>query len=124
MTSIEPRRKAISSAGIILYKGRMIDLEFTFTSEIWLWQSETATAWHFVTLPVELSEDIKAFTKHLTRGFRSVKVEVRIGETSWKTSLFPSKEQGAYLLPIKKSVRVAEDISVGSVAEFHLRVPT
>ena len=79
---------------------------------------------HFVTLPAELSEDIKAFTRHLTRGFRSVKIEARIGETTWKTSLFPSKEQGAYLLPIKKSVRAAEKISEGSSTEIHLRVPT
>jgi len=102
----------------------MIDLDFTFSGDVWLWQTETATAWHFVTLPVDISEDIKAFTKHFARGFRSVKVEVRIGATIWKTSLFPSKEKGAYLLPLKKSVRVAEDIGVGSVAEIHLRIPT
>ncbi len=102
----------------------MIDLEYSFSGEIWLWQSEKATAWHFVTLPVELSEDIKAFTKHLARGIRSVKVEVQIGETTWKTSLFPSKEQGAYILPIKKSVRAAENLSAGTIAEVHLRIPT
>ncbi len=102
----------------------MIDLEYSFSAEVWLWQSESATAWYFVTLPVELSEDIKAFTKHLARGFRSVKVEVRIGATTWNTSLFPSKEQGAYLLPIKKPVRVAENIGAASKVEVHLRVPT
>jgi len=102
----------------------MIDLEFTFSGTMWRWQSETATAWHFITLPTELSEDIKAFTKHLARGFRSVKVEVTIGETIWRTSLFPSKEQGAYLLPIKKSVRDAEGLLVDKTAEVHLRIPT
>jgi hypothetical protein len=102
----------------------MIDLEFTFSGKLWRWQSETATAWHFITLPIELSEDIKAFTKHLARGFRSVKVEVTIGETVWKTSLFPSKEQGAYLLPIKKSVRDAESLIVDKPAEVHLSIPT
>jgi len=101
----------------------MIDLEFTFSSEVWLWQAEKA-AWHFVALPVEMSEDIKAFTKHLTRGFRSVKVEARIGETRWKTSIFPSKEHRAYILPIKKSVRVTEDIGVDSNVTVDLRVPT
>jgi len=101
----------------------MIDLEFSFTSEIWLWQAEKA-AWHFVALPVEMSEDIKAFTKHLARGFRSVKVEAQIGDTSWKTSIFPSKEREAYILPIKKSVRTAEDIGAASVVTVDLRIPT
>ena len=101
----------------------MIDLEFSFTSEIWLWQAEKA-AWHFLALPVEMSEDIKAFTKHLARGFRSVKVEAQIGDTSWKTSIFPSKEREAYILPIKKSVRTAEDIGAASVVTVDLRIPT
>lgn len=101
----------------------MIDLEFSFTSQVWLLQAEKA-AWHCMTLPIEMSEDIKAFTKHLARGFRSVKVEARIGETIWKTSIFPSKEQGAYILPIKKSVRVAEDIGAESSITVDLRIPT
>ena len=101
----------------------MIDLEFSFTSEIWLWQAEKA-AWHFAALPEDMSEDIKAFTKHLARGFGSVKVEARIGETSWKTSIFPSKERGTYILPIKKSVRMAEDIGAASMVTIDLRIPT
>lgn len=101
----------------------MIDLEFSFTSEVWLWQAEKA-AWHFVALPVEMSEDIKTFTKHLARGFRSVKVEASIGETSWKTSIFPSKDRGTYILPIKKFVRAAEDIGVTSHVTVNLSIPT
>ena len=101
----------------------MIDLEFSFTADVWLWQAEKA-AWHFVELPNEMSEDIKAFTKHLARGFRSVKVEASIGETRWRTSIFPSKERGAYILPLKKSVRDAEDIGAGSTVSVDLRIPT
>lgn len=102
----------------------MIDLEFSFSGKMWIWQSETATAWHFITLPQDMSEDIKTFTKHLARGFRSVKVDVRIGETRWKTSLFPSKEQGAYLLPIKKSVREAEGLNLDQTVLVDLKIPT
>lgn len=100
----------------------MIDLDFTFESEVWLWQAEKG-AWHFINVPPEMSEDIKAFTKHLARGFRSVKVDVRIGETSWKTSIFPSKERGGYILPLKAAVRKAENISVGNIVSVSLKVP-
>ncbi len=108
--------------GIKFYTGIMIDLKFSFTSKIWLWQAEKA-AWHFATLPVEMSEDIKAFTKHLARGFRSVKVEARIGDTAWKTSIFPSKDRGAYILPIKKSIRIVEGIGDASSVMIDLRIP-
>jgi len=101
----------------------MIDLDFTFESEVWLWQAEKG-AWHFVTLPHEMSEDIKVFTKHLARGFKSVKVQVTIGETSWSTSIFPSKQNGSYILPLKAAVRKAEDFGVGDRVKIDLRIPT
>lgn len=56
------------------------------------------------------------------RGFGSVKVRARIGETSWNTSVFPSKEMGGYLLPVKLAVRRAEDMTKGDMAEVALEL--
>ena len=76
---------------------------FTFKSEIWLWDGKGA--WHFITVPKDVSEQIKGFQADMPRkGFGSVPVKVTIGKTSWKTSIFPEKK-GTYLLPIKKDVR-------------------
>ncbi|WP_418152279.1 DUF1905 domain-containing protein [Litorimonas sp. RW-G-Af-16] len=100
----------------------MIDLDFTFEAEIWEYQGKGS--WHFVTLPVEMSDDIKVFTKHLARGFRSVRVKVTIGESVWLTSLFPSKEAGAYVLPIKAAVRKAEGLAKGDVTTIKISVAT
>jgi len=99
----------------------VIDLDFEFEGELWEWVS--TTSWFFVTLPVDISDDIKAFTKHLARGFRSVRVDVAIGNTQWKTSVFPSKEKGAFLLPIKAAVRKAENIQTGDLIQVKLSVP-
>ena len=46
------------------------------------------------------------------RGFGSVKVAARIGETRWQTSLFPQKS-GGWFLPVKKPVRLAEGVDYG-----------
>ena len=54
-------------------------------------------------------------------GFGSLKVEARIGESVFKTSLFPSKELG-WMLPVKASVRKAEGVSEGNVVEVVLEV--
>ena len=43
----------------------------------------------------------------------SVKIIAVIGETRWQTSLFPHKETGGFLLPVKASVRRAESIAEG-----------
>ena len=101
----------------------MLDLDFTFKNKIWLFSS-TKASWHMVTVPREISDDIKAFTKHLAKGFRSVKVTVTVGETTWKTSLFPDSKTGCYFLPLKASVRKDENLANGDDVDIHLRVAT
>jgi len=97
----------------------MIDLDFTFTAKLWKWKGGN---WFFISVPDDISEDIKTFTRHTKTGFGSVRVGAVIGETKWQTSLFPSKELRAYILPVKKSVRKAENMSVDQTYEFRLSV--
>lgn len=98
-----------------------VDDTYTFSAE--LWEYSGAAAWFFVTLSVEDSEEIEAQTPPRT-GFGSVRVSVRIGETEWKTSVFPDSSAGSYVLPVKRVIREKEGIDVGDVVEVHLRVLT
>ena len=91
---------------------------YSFDSELWLWATEGAT-WAFVTVPNDISDAIEA-TIPTKRGFGSVRVEVTIGTTTWRTSLFPDKSRGAYILPIKKAVRKAESLDIGEPAHCEL----
>jgi hypothetical protein len=102
----------------------MIDLSFQFIGECWLWQAEKA-AWHFISLPKEKSEEIKFFNENFThkkRGWGAVRVEATIGNTTWKTSIFPQAKQGAYILPIKAEVRKKENILVGNEVSVALKI--
>ena len=47
------------------------------------------------------------------RGFGSVKVMARIGETEWKTSVFPQDKQSEWILLVSKKVMRAEDLAPG-----------
>lgn len=102
----------------------MIELMITFTGVCWLWQAEKA-AWHFITLPQDKSEEIKYFAENIhgkRRGWGAVKVRVTIGETCWQTSIFPSSQLDAYLLPIKSDVRKKENFSVGDHVNVQLKI--
>ncbi|HEX9767450.1 MAG TPA: DUF1905 domain-containing protein [Nitriliruptorales bacterium] len=85
---------------------------YEFTSELLLWEGGDAP-WHFVTLPEEISDEIEFRTAERTAGFGSVRVEVTVGTTSWRTSLFPDTSRGAYVLPVKKEARDREDLVAG-----------
>jgi hypothetical protein len=82
---------------------------YTVKTKVWLYSG--MAGWHFVTLPKKESDDIKELFGEMSRGWGSLPVMVTIGKTSWKTSIFPDKKSGAYVLPLKAEVRKKEGIS-------------
>lgn len=93
---------------------------YDFEAPLWLWEGEAA--WWFVTVPTEVSDDVRARTAGARRGFGSVRVEATIGATTWSTSVFPDARSGCYLLPVKKAVRTAERLDTGDPAHVRLRL--
>jgi Domain of unknown function (DUF1905) len=93
---------------------------YTATATLWIWTTDKAPAsWHFLTLDGEVAEAINALAlmRRLElgrkRGWGSLKVCATIGETSWETSIFPAKDLGGWLLPVKATVRKAEGLVAG-----------
>lgn len=83
---------------------------FVFAAELWRYSGPAA--WYFLTLPREVADQIRPQVVRV--GFGSVRVRVCIGETSWKTSIFPDKASGSYVLPVKAEVRRAEGLDAGT----------
>ena len=93
---------------------------YVFRAAVWKWKGDSA--WHFATVPDEVSDEIEARTAHVAGGFGSVKVRVTIGSTTWETSLFPDSKAQAYVLPVKAPVRKAERIATDDEVEIRLEV--
>lgn len=93
---------------------------YTFTAEVW--EHHGSAAWHFLSLPDDIADEIDERHGHHAGGFGSVRVEVTIGATTWRTSLFPDTKRATYLLPVKKPVRTAEGLADGSPARVRLTV--
>jgi len=81
-----------------------------FIGEIIYWRGPSP--WYFVAIPERQSEDIIAISNMVTYGWGVIPAQVSIGNTEWKTSLFP--KDGLYLIPIKASVRKAENLDVSN----------
>lgn len=96
-------------------------MDCTFMADLWQYDGESP--WGFVTLPAELSQDIRAKHGRSTTSVGSIKVTVTIGATRWATSLFPERSHRRYVLPIQESVRTAERLEAGSpvVVRIELR---
>lgn len=86
-----------------------------------MWEHEGQSAWCFVTVPEEPSEDVR-LSGAMPAGFGSYRVEATVGGTVWRTSVFPDRASGCLVLPVKKAVRTAEDIEVGDLVAVTLEV--
>ena len=80
-------------------------------TKLWRWSGESAT-WHFLTIPEEQAQEIRAESLLRRGGFGSVRVEATIDDVTWRTSVFPQKS-GGYLLPVKAEVRRRANIAEG-----------
>lgn len=89
----------------------------TATGPVWLWRAEPPAkgSWHFLTIAGEAATAIRNTAGGRSGGWGSVRVTATIGKTSWQTSLFPNKQQGGYMLPLKADVRKREGVNEGDV---------
>jgi hypothetical protein len=94
----------------------------SWTFEAALWASEQFAAWAFLTLPAEVGDDVRLLSGPPT-GFGSVRVEVTLGTSTWRTSVFPDKERGC-VLPVKSAVRRREGLELDDRVELTLALVT
>jgi len=98
--------------------------QITHTGPLWRWSGGNGGAWHFVSIDGAAGEALSAtaLMRRLEKtlgGFGSLKVRARIGDSRFATSVFPSKSAG-WILPVKASVRRAEDLAEGDAVSVSL----
>jgi len=92
-------------------------LKYNVRSEVWLYPG--MAGWHFVSLSKAQSEEIKKNYAAQKRGWGSLPVEVKLGKSTWRTSIFPDKRSGTYLLPLKSEIRKKEEIFAKEIVFFY-----
>ena len=96
----------------------MTPMIFTFEAEAIHWRGPAPFV--FAPLPPELADDLRQLAKDLSYGWGCIPARVQIGDTHFRTSLFP--RQGGYLVPIKVLVQRAEGIAVGDRLRLRLEL--
>lgn len=93
-------------------------LELEFRGPLFVWRGPSP--FHFVAVPDDLSEVLRAVSGIASYGWGVIPVTVSAGPTTWETSLFP--KGGRYLVPIKDAVRRAERLAEGDEVALRLSV--
>ena len=93
-------------------------LQIAFSASMWYWRGPSP--FHFVTVPIEDAETLRAVSGLVTYGWGMVPIRARIGHTEWTTSLFP--KGGSYIVPIKDAIRKELGLQVDQVLDIELTV--
>ena len=93
-------------------------MRIQFTGNMFEWRGPSP--FYFVRVPDGEAARIAEVASMVTYGWGVIPVTVTVGATSATTSLFP--KDGGYLVPIKNSVRLPEELSVGDIVDVTLAI--
>jgi hypothetical protein len=73
-------------------------------------------------MPVEVSAEIRAHTGWAEEGWGRLKATVRVGQSTWGTSVWFDTQRMTYLVPIKAEIRRKEGIAWDAPVEIEVWV--
>ena len=91
-------------------------MELEFSGDVWHWRGPAPH--HFVWVPEDDAAQIEDVSAAVTYGWGMIPVTVRLGGSTWTTSLWP--KDGGYIVPLKLAVRRAEGVEVDDVVTVRL----
>lgn len=90
-------------------------MRYVFDAALYRWTARREL-WTFVDVPAQAGSEIREVVGALAGGFGAVRVDARIGATTFRTSIFRG-DGDTYVLPVKRAVRDAEGLEVGDVLQ-------
>lgn len=81
------------------------------------WQHTSPGGWYFVSLPKEMSKEIRSMLKSEEEGWGRLKAEAKIGNSALKTAIWFDLKKDTYLLPLKSEIRRKENIEAEKQVE-------
>lgn len=100
-----------------MYSGR---LRYEFSAQVW--QHTGPGGWYFVSLPVEMSQEIRTALRSEEEGWGRLKAAAVICDSNWKTAIWFDSKRGTYLLPLKADIRQKESIHIGDFINVTLLI--
>jgi len=83
-------------------------VRYTFSDKPWKYEGKGS--WVFVSLPVDLSQEIRSHFQHEEEGWGRLKCTAKIGESEWQTAIWFDTKLSRYILPLKAGIQRKEKI--------------
>lgn len=75
-----------------------------------LWKHPAPNGWYFISLPKEMSNEIRENLQWQEEGWGRLKATAEIGSSIWETAIWFDTKYKTYLLPVKTEIRKGEKL--------------
>ena len=87
-----------------------------------MWKHSSPGGWCFVSIPKNLSREIRANLKWQEEGWGRMKAFACMGELTWETAIWFDTKLDTYLLPIKAEIRNKNSLKINQNIEMAIWV--
>ncbi len=87
-----------------------------------MWKHESPGGWHFVSLPKNISNEIRENLGWQEEGWGRMKARVQIDEQKWDTAIWFDTKRETYILPIKAHIRNKINLNTDTNINIYLWV--
>ncbi|MEQ8624603.1 MAG: DUF1905 domain-containing protein [Vicingaceae bacterium] len=90
-------------------------INYHFSNKIW--RHHLAGGWYFISLPSNLSKEIRQQLQWQEEGWGRMKATAQVNWSSWDTAIWFDKKHNTYLLPLKADIRKKAGLQLGDRVE-------
>ncbi|MBY5951613.1 DUF1905 domain-containing protein [Algoriphagus marincola] len=93
-------------------------IRYDFSAQVW--KSPGMGGWVFVSLPQDLSQEIREHLSWQEEGWGRMKAKAEIKGFEWDTAIWFDKKHDTYLLPLKADIRKKTQVNVGDTISLRI----
>ncbi len=91
-------------------------IKYNFTGKIWY------GGWFFVSLPKDISKEIREHLKWQEEGWGRMKATATIKEIEWNTAIWFDNKHNTYLLPLKANIRKKASLELNDIIDVSIAI--
>lgn len=91
-------------------------IKYKFSGKIW------DGGWFFVSLPKDISKEIREHLKWQEEGWGRMKATAIIKEIEWNTAIWFDTKHNTYLLPLKANIRKKANLELNDIVNVSIAI--
>ena len=95
-------------------------INYNFSAK--LWKSGEQGGWYFISLPNDISKEIRENLKWQEEGWGRMKATAKVENLEWDTAIWFDKKKDTYLLPIKADIRKKVNLKLNQVLIVNISI--